>query len=103
MAENRVCSVMSSIVHQSLHKLMEITAQMVDLEHTVKLHSRIYTAIRKRDPTEARSRMFAHLTDARGLLLRSRQTQVNARLGDRFSKLRARNAEGGVPKNAIMF
>jgi GntR family transcriptional repressor for pyruvate dehydrogenase complex len=94
MAENRVCSVMFSIVHQSLHKLMEITSQMVDLEHTVKLHSRIYTAIRKQDPTEARSRMFAHLTDARGLLLRSREAQVNARLGDRFSKLRVRHAEG---------
>ena len=50
MADNRVCSVMFSIVHELLRNLMEITSQMVSLDHTVKLHSRIYTAIRKRDP-----------------------------------------------------
>lgn len=88
MAQNRVCSMMFSIVHQSLHKLMEITSQMVDLDHTVKLHRRIYAAIRKGDPEEARSRMFAHLTDAKGLLLRSQEAQLNARVEDRFSKLR---------------
>ena len=41
MADNRVCSIMFSIVHQSLHSLMEVTSQMVDLEHTLKLHHRI--------------------------------------------------------------
>jgi GntR family transcriptional repressor for pyruvate dehydrogenase complex len=87
MADNRVCSVMFSIVHQSLHKLMEITSQMVDLQHTVKLHTRIYNAIRKQDPVEARSRMFGHLSDAKALLLRSQEAQNNARMGDRFSKL----------------
>jgi len=87
MADNRVCSLMFSIVHQSLHSLMEVTSQMVDLEHTVKLHSRIYAAIRKGDPDEARSRMLAHLTDAKNLLVRSNDAQVQARLGDRFSTL----------------
>ena len=65
MAENRVCSLMFSMVHESLHKLMEITSQLVDLEHTLRLHHRIYTAIKKGDPGEARDRMFAHLTDAK--------------------------------------
>jgi GntR family transcriptional repressor for pyruvate dehydrogenase complex len=87
MAGNRVCSLMFSIVHQSLHSLMEVTSQMVDLEHTVKLHTRIYTAIRKGEPDEARSRMLAHLTDAKSLLVRSNEAQVQARLGDRFSTL----------------
>ncbi len=87
MAQNRVCRLMFSIVHESLHGLMEITSQMVDLEHTVRLHRRISTAIRKRDPDEARARMFAHLTDAKDLLIRSHQARAQARLGDRFSRL----------------
>ncbi len=87
MAENRVCSVMFSIVHQSLHKLMEITSQMVELEHTLRLHNRIVQAIRRQDPDEARARMHAHLIDAKGLLLHSRETQTQARMGDRLSKL----------------
>lgn len=87
IADNRVCSVMFSIVHQSLHNLMEITSRMVGLEHTVKLHTRIYAAIRKGDPDEARSRMRAHLEDARVLLLRSREAEMQKRLGDRFSKV----------------
>ena len=87
MADNRVCSLMFSIVHELLHGLMEITSQMVDLDHTVKLHNRIFTAIRKGDAAEARARMFAHLTDARELLLRSRAAQSQKRMGDRFSRL----------------
>jgi GntR family transcriptional repressor for pyruvate dehydrogenase complex len=91
MAANRVCSIMFSIVHQSLHKLMEVTSQMVDLEHTVKLHHRIYNAIRKGDPNGARARMFAHLTDAKELLIRSSEAQSQARLGDRLTRLSIQN------------
>ena len=87
MAENRVCSVMFSLVHQSMHKLVEITSQMVDLDHTVKLHNRIYNAIRKGDPAEARARMLVHLKDARNLLLRSQQLQKRTRLQGRSVKL----------------
>jgi GntR family transcriptional repressor for pyruvate dehydrogenase complex len=87
MAGNRVCSIMFSIVHESLHKLMEITAQMADLEHTVKLHNRIYAAIRKGNPDEARARMFAHLADAKELLIRSSEERSQTRLGDRMSRL----------------
>src|SRR5690242_398837 len=92
MAENRVCSIMFSIVHEQLHELMEITSQMVALEHTVKLHNRIYTAIRKGDPDEARARMFAHLTDAKDLLTRASEARIQGRLESRFSALSARNS-----------
>jgi GntR family transcriptional repressor for pyruvate dehydrogenase complex len=80
MADNRVCNIMFSIVHECLHGLMEVTSQMVGLEHTLKLHNRIYAALRRRDPEEARTRMFAHLTDAKGLLVRSHEGQMQARL-----------------------
>jgi GntR family transcriptional repressor for pyruvate dehydrogenase complex len=87
MAQNRVCSLLFSIVHELLHGLMEVTSQMVKLEHTVRLHRRIYAAIRKGEPEEARARMFEHLTDAKQLLIRSHQARVQARLGSRLSTL----------------
>jgi GntR family transcriptional repressor for pyruvate dehydrogenase complex len=87
MAANRVCSVLFSIVHQSLHSLMELTSQMVDLEHTVRLHRRIYIAIRKGQPEEARSRMLAHLTDAKRLLVRSNERRTHSRIGNQLSAL----------------
>jgi GntR family transcriptional regulator, transcriptional repressor for pyruvate dehydrogenase complex len=103
MAENRVCSVMFSIVHQSLHKLMDLTSRMVDSGHTLKLHHRIYTAIRKRDPEEARGRMFAHLTDAKALLTRVSEEQAGGKLEARFSSLAIGNsavASGRKPRLA---
>lgn len=87
MAGNRVCSLMFSIVHELLHNLMVLTSQMVDLDHTARLHNHIYTAIRRRDAAEARARMLAHLTDARGLLLRSYEAQRQSKVQARFSKL----------------
>ena len=90
MADNRVCSIMFSMVHQSLHKLIDITSQMVELDHTLKLHNRIYAAIRKGDAEEARARMFAHLTDAKGLLTRASAAQGDARLENRLTKLSPR-------------
>ena len=87
MAANRVCSLMFSIVHESLHSLMELTSQMVDLQHTALLHRRIYNAIRKGEAEEARARMFAHLTDAKRLLMRSHAVRMQTRIGDRLSSL----------------
>ncbi|HXS97653.1 MAG TPA: FadR/GntR family transcriptional regulator [Candidatus Limnocylindrales bacterium] len=85
MADNRVCTLMFSIVHEMLHNLMAITSQMVGLEHTLKLHTRIYHAIRKQDSAEARARMSAHLIDA-GCLLRRSQQQSERRV--RLSKFK---------------
>lgn len=95
MADNRVCSIMFSMIHQSLHKLMDVTSQMVNLDHTLKLHNRIFAAIRKGNPEEARARMFAHLTDAKGLLTRASEAQVQGHLETRFSKLSIRNGKPG--------
>jgi GntR family transcriptional repressor for pyruvate dehydrogenase complex len=96
MAGNRVCSLMFSMVHESLRSLIEVTSRMVELEHTMKLHKRIYAAIRKEDPAEARARMYAHLVDAKNLLVRSSEVQIRARLGDRFSTLSFREKKDGI-------
>jgi hypothetical protein len=66
---------------------MEITSQMVDLEHTLRLHQRIYNAIKKGDAGEARARMFAHLTDAKELLTKSNAARFQTQLGNRLSTL----------------
>jgi GntR family transcriptional repressor for pyruvate dehydrogenase complex len=95
MADNRICSLMFSIVHELLHNLMEITSQMVDLDHTVKLHKRIYAAVRKGNPEEARMRMVEHLSDAKGLLLRSHEAQQQSKIENRLLNLAARSR--GVP------
>ena len=87
MADNRVCTVMFTIIHQALHKLVEITSQMVDLDHTVRLHMRIYNAIRKHDADGARERMFAHLTDAKKLLMKSQKVRSDAGTASRAAKL----------------
>ena len=68
---------MFTVVHQSLAKLIHLTSQVVPEEHTLALHRRIFHAIRKRDPEEARRRMTEHLDDARGLLLRAAEEQAS--------------------------
>ena len=66
---------------------MELTSQVVHAEHTLALHRRIYNAIRKRDPDEARQRMIEHLLDARDLLLRAVEKQGQSHLQERISEL----------------
>src|SRR5204863_1101577 len=84
MADNRVCSLMFSIVHESLRRLMELTSQMVDLEHTARLHRRIYSAIRKGKggggprPDVRTSDRCQAITDS------FRWVRAQARLGDRL-------------------
>jgi len=90
---NRVCSMMFTVVHQSVHKLMALTATLVDPEHTLALHRRIITAIRKGDADEARRRMNEHLQDATGLLVRTAAKQTETHLLTRLSKLAAQMEE----------
>src|SRR5215510_3835465 len=89
---NRVCSMMFTVVHQSVHKLMALTATLVDPEHTLALHRRITAAIRKGAPNEARQRMIEHLEDATGLLARTAAQQSESRLLSRSGKLAAQSS-----------
>jgi GntR family transcriptional repressor for pyruvate dehydrogenase complex len=86
---NRVCSMMFTVVHQSVHKLMALTATLVGPEHTLALHRRIITAIRKGAPEEARQRMIEHLEDATGLLAKTAAKQSESRLLSHLGKLAA--------------
>jgi len=84
---NRVCSMMFTVIHRSLHNLMELTAQLVPVEHTLRLHDRIYAAIRRGNPDDARKRMAEHLLDAKGLLARANDQHRSSLLQDRITEL----------------
>ena len=62
---------MFTLIHKSIHSMIELTSKLVDLEHTLALHRAVYAAIQKRDSEEARRRMAEHLLDVRGLLQRA--------------------------------
>jgi hypothetical protein len=59
--------------------MMMVTSQLVDLEHTLQFHQPILVAIEQRDPELASRLMTDHLTDARDLLLHSRQQETTSR------------------------
>lgn len=93
-AGNRVCTMLFTVVHQSLEDLVRFTSELVEPEHTIRLHRRILTAIRRRDPEAARLRMREHLQDARALLERAADAQVRSSLKGRLGAL-ARGRRGG--------
>ena len=86
-AGNRVCSLMFSVVHRSMHDLMDLTSQLVRPEHTINLHKKIYTAIRRRNPGAARVRMAEHLEDAKSLFMRASERREQRRLQARIGTL----------------
>lgn len=100
-AGNRVCSLMFTVVHNSLEKLMQLTSQVVEPEHTLQFHKRIYGAIRNRDADEARRRMAEHLEDARGLLKRTADMQAQSSLESRIGELAALASNGKKPAREI--
>lgn len=98
VAGNRVCDLMFTVVHESLQKLIGHTVYLVNPEHTLNLHRRILSAIRKRDPEDARRRTTEHLLDVRKLLRLTAEEQVHSKLQDRISALSA--TSGGAAKTA---
>src|SRR5262245_29568265 len=87
IAGNRVCSLMFTVVHQSLERLIHLTSQLVEPEHTLQLHRRIFVAIRRKDAEEARRRMAEHLEDARELFKRATALQAQSSLHSRIGEL----------------
>lgn len=86
-AGNRVTSLMFAVVHKSLEKLISLTSQVVEPEHTLTLHRRIYQAIKKRDQDDSRRRMIEHLVDARDLLTRAAEKQNHSEMATRIQSL----------------
>lgn len=93
VAGNRVCGLMFSVVHRSLKKLITLTSQLVDAEHTLVLHRRILNAIRKRDPEEARRRMSEHLLDAKKLINRATGKMDQAHIQERILRFASQTGD----------
>ena len=75
---NRLAGRLFHTIHRAMLNMIMVTSQLVDLEHTLHFHRPILVAIERRDPELASRLMADHLTDARDLLLHSRE-QENSR------------------------
>lgn len=95
-AGNRVCSLMFSVVHRSMKRLITMTSKVVSPEHTLVLHRRILSAIRKRNPEEARRRMSEHLMDARKLINRAAGQMDQEKIQRRIEKYAASGSTKAV-------
>ena len=65
--------------------MIMVTSQLVELEHTLQFHQPILVAIEQRNPDLAAQLMTDHLTDARDLLLHSRQQETSRQLRDHLA------------------
>ena len=86
-AGNRVLSRLFTVVHQSLEQLIRVTSERVEPEHTLRLHRRIYQAIKRQDAEEARRRMAEHLENARDLLARTVDDDARTSLANRIARV----------------
>jgi GntR family transcriptional repressor for pyruvate dehydrogenase complex len=77
---NRVFVLMFSGIQRFLLTGIARTSPLVDFSHTLRFHRRIFSAINKRQPEEARRAMADHLVDARSVFLTSVQTSPDAAL-----------------------
>ena len=62
-------------IHRAMAKMMLVTSQLVDLEHTLAFHKPIMQAIERRDGDRAAKLMAEHLADATALLTREQEHQ----------------------------
>ena len=88
---------MFTLIHKSIHSMIELTSKLVDLEHTLALHRAVYVAIQRRDSEEARRRMAEHLLDVRGLLQRANDEHHRSRIQSRITTLSAARHRVGLP------
>lgn len=87
-AGNRVCTMLFTVVHQSLEELIGFTSSLVEPEHTIRFHRRILAAIGRGNPEAARLRMREHLEDVCGLLSRAADARTRSSLEGRLNTLR---------------
>ena len=78
-SKNRTAGNLFHNIHRAMAKMMLVTSQLVELEHTLAFHKPIMHAIEKRDGDLAARLMQEHLEDARQLLIRKRDDQPQPR------------------------
>lgn len=81
-AGNRVCTILFTVVHQSLETLIRLTSVLAEPERMIRYHRRIYLAIRRGDAGAARMRMREHLEDVSVLMERGAGARAHTKLED---------------------
>ena len=75
-------------IHRAMAKMILVTSQLVDLEHTLAFHKPIMQAIERRDGERAAKLMAEHLADATALITKEQEHQHQQLLYKRVSGLR---------------
>jgi GntR family transcriptional repressor for pyruvate dehydrogenase complex len=82
-SKNRAASSLFQTIHRAMAKMILVTSQLVELEHTLSFHKPIMRAIEQRDGEQAAMLMADHLKDATSLLINEKTKQQEALLRDR--------------------
>jgi GntR family transcriptional regulator, transcriptional repressor for pyruvate dehydrogenase complex len=64
-------------IHRAMAKMILVTSQLVDLQHTLAFHKPIMLAIERRDGERAARLMAEHLVDATALLVKEQAHQYD--------------------------
>lgn len=68
-SKNRTASSLFQTIHRAMAKMILVTSQLVELEHTLSFHKPIMSAIEQRKGDEAAALMQDHIQDATALLM----------------------------------
>jgi GntR family transcriptional regulator, transcriptional repressor for pyruvate dehydrogenase complex len=85
---NRVCHMIFTVIHRAILVSMARIAKRVDVEHPLKFHKAIYSAIYQRKPDEARRKMIEHLVDAKSLLLSADAREAGKHLVEHITPIK---------------
>ncbi|WP_213806097.1 FCD domain-containing protein [Granulicella sp. dw_53] len=94
---NRLTGRLFHTIHRAMLHMITVTSQLVDLEHTVRFHKTILTAIEQRDPELASRLMTAHLVDASNLLVQGREQERARALREHMASAPAKLEKGSAP------
>jgi len=78
-SRNRTAGNLFHNIHRAMAKMILVTSQLVDLEHTLSFHQPIMRAIEKGDGDKAAKLMADHIRDATALLKNEQALQHAAR------------------------
>jgi GntR family transcriptional repressor for pyruvate dehydrogenase complex len=74
-SKNRTASSLFQTIHRAMAKMILVTSQLVELEHTLSFHKPIMSAIEQRKGDEAAALMQDHIQDATALLMNEQSKQ----------------------------
>lgn len=99
-SKNRAASTLFQTIHRAMAKMILVTSQLVELEHTLSFHKPIMHAIEQRKGDQAAALMRDHIRDATALLMNERTKQQEAWLRKRVIETKKPIVKVKKQKNA---